>query len=114
MVVYCGAEIPSAFGLAWNERPIKVGKCGDLVRGYGRVDTGLSPARWVFWLRRLEKIAIDACRAGKTALVKHVRGVMDDILISVWDTESPVKALDDAGGSVEYIPTMHFVGPPND
>lgn len=109
-----GLKIIQLSDKQWNNCPTEVGKCGDLVLENGGMDAGFSPARWLFWLRRLEGIAADARQAGKEALVKHVQGMMDNMLLIVGDTESAVKkALDDAGGAVEYKPTMRFVGPPN-
>jgi hypothetical protein len=109
-----GLKIIQLSEMQWNNCPAEVGKCGELVLENGEMDAGFSPARWLFWLRRLEAIATDARQAGKEALTKHVEGMMDNMLLFVEDTESAVKkALHDAGHFVEYKPMMRFVGPPN-
>ncbi|KAH8884931.1 hypothetical protein GQ53DRAFT_696763 [Thozetella sp. PMI_491] len=92
-----------------SEFPAEIGAVGALLHeevSSEEITAGFSVKRWMFWLRRLEKISIEAERAvgsSENRLSRLANGLMDNMLSSAEEF-SPVlqAAIDDDGGVVSY------------
>ncbi|KAE8150894.1 hypothetical protein BDV25DRAFT_139408 [Aspergillus avenaceus] len=79
--------------MSWDNCPIEVGAGGELfVKSElgQRSSAAFSPWRWLYWLKRLGEIHIEATKAGKCELAEQANDVIDYMLTHVEDRESNV------------------------
>lgn len=70
--------------------------------------SGFSVERWIYWFRRLEEIAKEADKAGKTKLAELTNEIMDDILFEVKLGDSTLKSELEASGGLAQFRTKPF------
>ncbi|KAH7018940.1 hypothetical protein EDB80DRAFT_869615 [Ilyonectria destructans] len=70
--------------------------------------SGFSVERWIDWFRRLEEIAKEANKAGKTTLSELTNEIMDDILFEVKHRDSALKSELEASGGLAQFRTKPF------
>lgn len=108
-----GHKLIQLSGEAWNKCDGFIGEPGELLEPNepnGTVTVGFSPERWLFWLKRLEQIALLARQGGDAPLASYAERMMDNMLLTVEQTDNKVRnAMEAAGGVVQHRPTpQHF------
>ena len=109
---HAGVKLIQLSDRMWSDCPFDVGRIGNLLQPESlSASIGLSPQRWIYWLRRLERIVEEATRARDNGLSTYASRVRDNMVLVVDERHSRVKSeLADAGGSRLHRPMLQQLG----
>ena len=113
---HAGRRIIQLSEILWSGAHISEGRLGPLVRDEASSEEpdrgGFSPKRWMYWLKRLEEICLEARRVGEDDLADFVWRMMDNMLLIVDETNSVLRAeVMSIAGEFRHHPSLHMLGP---
>ena len=113
---HAGRRIIQLSETRWSRSDRGEGRLGPLVRDAAVLEEtgggGFSPKRWMYWLKRLEEIRLEARRVGEDDLGDFVWRMMDNMLLIVDETDSVLRAeVIAAAGQHRFHPSVHMHGP---